>query len=383
MARATVVLLIAALAGGCGAPGSTAGTPEPTATPSPVAPSPSPESPDPTDPAPGVTLQFERVLLRDDVQLSAVAALGDGFVVAGCVLFPPDPPTEGPCERGLILTSPDGTSWHEVPVPDAAQRRIFGLAVTPLGLLAFGRTQESEPPMQRAMWRSSDGETWEPFPVDAPSSIVFEMAASLGGGTVLIGTDTAYDFTVQTEAWATVDGRSWTTGATPQSRKVEAHPGLVAAGLECVDLCPADEPTQVFRSADGLAWSEEDVPAALASTEVTALTSREGRAVLGGMTAAGGSSEAVLWLDEPTGWRQAILPDSMGQRLDMVLVAADGLVVIAHDESDGAAAISWTRDGVAWLPAILEGIDVGAITDVGGEGPLVVILDETSIWISD
>ena len=385
MSRAVAAILIAALVGGCTGPGQSA-TPQASLLSSP-SPSPSSATQETTptsspSPAGPMTFAFERVLQRDDIQLSSITAFGDGFVAAGCVLFPPEPPTEGPCERGLILVSPDGRSWREVPLPDADQRRIVGLAVTPLGLLAFGRTQESEPPMHRAMWRSSDGETWEVFPSEAPSAVVFEMAASVAGRTVLIGSDTAFDFSVQTEAWATVDGESWTHGTTPLSPKVETDQGLVAVGDECVDLCPPDVLTKVFRSANGFAWTEAAIPDALASTIPSALTSLSGRAVVVGMTTYDASGDSVVWVDEEAGWRRSILPDSTGYWIGSVM-SAGGLLVTARDEDLGRAVAWWSPDAIEWLPASVEGLADGYITDATTGSPLVVILDETSIWIAD
>ena len=380
MARTVLFLLIAAMAGSCGVQGSPALTPGPTATPSDEAPSPSPGSPGPTDAGAVVKLVLDLALRRDDVELTAVAAFEGGFVVGGCVLFPPERATEGPCERALILASPDGMSWREVALPGAAERRIVGLAETSLGLLAFGRTQESEPPMERAMWRSRDGASWEPFVMEAPSSVVFEMAASLGDRTVLIGSDSAYDFAVQTEAWVTVDGRAWTAGTTPLSPKLVAHPGLVAVGDECVDLCPPDARPRVFRSSDGLTWIEDELPTEMARIEVTGLADHAGRAIVAGVAPEAGSHETSVWFDEPAGWRGTVLGETREYPTVTIMRAAGGLIVIADDASPGPAMAWWSADGGSWVPAQLQGIGEGSITDSASGDTGIVIVDFTSIW---
>ncbi|HEX5591415.1 MAG TPA: hypothetical protein VFX65_14075, partial [Candidatus Limnocylindrales bacterium] len=82
--------------------------PGPTASPSGVVPSTppaTPATPAPTGSGAVVKLGFNPVLQRDDVELTAAMAFEGGFVVGGCVLFPPEPATEGPCERALILVS--------------------------------------------------------------------------------------------------------------------------------------------------------------------------------------------------------------------------------------------------------------------------------------
>ncbi|HEX5590287.1 MAG TPA: hypothetical protein VFX65_08360 [Candidatus Limnocylindrales bacterium] len=358
--------------------------PGPTASPSDVVPSmppATPATPAPTGSGAVVKLGFDPVLQRDDVELTAAMAFEGGFVVGGCVLFPPEPATEGPCERALVLVSRDGASWDEVVLPDAAQRRIVGLAETPLGLLAFGRTQESEPPMHRAMWRSGDGETWEPFVMEAPSSIVFEMAAALDGGrSVLIGSDTAYDLAVQTEAWATVDGRTWTTGSTPLSPKVVAHPGLVAVGDECVDLCPPDARPRVFRSVDGLTWTEDELPAEMSRLDATGLASQAGRAIVAGLSSDAGPYETSVWFDDPAGWRGTVLGETAEYPTVTIMPAAGGLIVIADDASPGPAMAWWSADGRSWIAAQLDGIDDGFITASAGDETGIVIVDFTSIW---
>lgn len=377
MARILTTLLIAALAAGCTAQGEMSATPDPTATPAPATPpaSSSPASPGPTATEPGVRFEFERTLVRDGAELSAVTAFDGGFIAVGCVLL-----MDGPCERGLILGSPDGRAWHEVAVPDAAGRRIIAVGVTSLGLLALGSTQNSEPPQQRAMWRSLDGETWETYAMDAPTSIVFDQAASVSGRTVLIGSDSAFDLPAQTEVWASVDGRTWSAGTSPLTLKIAAHPGLVAVGDEC-EACE-DPSTRVFRSSDGLEWAETDVPPEMARTAVTDLASLTGRAIVAGVAAEDGAERAVLWFDEPAGWRQILLGDADEVSTTTIEPAPGGILVAAYGASTGSPLAWWSAYGIAWLPAQLDGLDGGSISASAADDRVIVILSGTSIWVS-
>lgn len=381
MARLLRIALLATLIGSCSPATPTTGVSSPTPAPSQADSSPSPYSPAATDPVQHQAIAFAIVLQRDDVQLTSIVAHEGGFVVGGCILAPLGSATVRPCDHGLILASPDGTSWHEVPLPDSARRQVVGLAVTNLGLLAFGSTQEPEPPRHRVLWRSKDGERWESFAVEAPPTIVFEMAVSLGARTVLIGSDAAFDIPAQTEAWATVDGLTWSSGTTPLGLKVAAHPGLVAVGDQCLD-CGRDPLIQVFRSLDGFTWIEDAVPQGLGGIGLQDLVSRGGRVVVAGVERLAVSNQIALWFDLPAGWRGVEIGVGSAYPSVRLVPALGGLILVADNGTPaGAAAAWWSADGQVWIPAWLDGVD-GPITASAGDDPVVMIQDQASILVS-
>jgi hypothetical protein len=171
-----------------------------------------------------VAISFERVFKDPGDVLTSLVALPDGFLAGGCRvgisavgLFK--------CPRALLLRSLDGRSWSEVTLPDAAGRGIKTVARTPFGLIVLGTDVTADRGTVHVAWRSVDGTLWEPFPIPAPESIVFERTISLADRTVFFGGDTT-DVFGGGVAWATVDGITWTSGTAPFSPSVAASRAL-------------------------------------------------------------------------------------------------------------------------------------------------------------
>lgn len=398
MARKAEVLVAALLVAACAAaptrspgvpgakpsPGSTA---EPTASPTAsAAPARSPALPPSPTPSPSqaVTgLRFEQVARVDNAELYAAVAFRGGFLVGGCRLRPPSGGSEGGCADPLVLRSTDGRSWTEAIISGSADRQIDGLAETPLGLLAFGSDRPDGPPKARTVWRSTDGSRWEPFAVPAPDPIVFTRAFVLAGRALLIGEDSSYDLSVETEVWATTDGLTWTHGETPMSAKITAPPGLVAIGDECADVCPDDPPLHVRRSADGFTWAEDvQDPALAAGRRQDPAVAWAGRAVVGGALGDGSSAEATVWFDEPGGWRTVRLDGGQGYVVRTLIDAGDRLIAVGTADGGGPSRAWWTSNGQAWMSGVLDGIEDAYVAAWAGDDPLVVVVDYRSIWLS-
>lgn len=362
---------------GASTPGSTPTASGPTASSAPTASS----TPTASSAPSGLGITFEQVATVESTELYAAAAFGGGFVVGGCRLRPESEWADhDPCAEARVLTSPDGRSWTDGRLTGAAGRRILAFADTPLGLLALGSNTASEPPLARSIWRSTDGSSWEPFSMPAPDAIVFSAAFVLNDRTVLIGSDSSYDFAVETEAWATADGRSWASGSTPMVAKVAASPGIVALGTECVDLCPDDVPVMVFRSADGFAWTKGAADPSLAGGEVYALGAWAGHAVAGGTVGAGALATAAVWFDEPGGWRRTTLPDGGGYAVQALIAAEGRLIAVSRSDDDEHGRAGWTADGRRWEPATLGGMEEHALSAWAGVDPIVVVAGFKTIW---
>ena len=327
-------------------------------------------------------LRLTQAMTVDDVELYDVEAFDGGFVAGGCRLRTTD---DGgvECAEPAVLHSADGRDWRDVELPGETARRILGIAATPLGLLAMGSDVPSEPPMTRSVWRSDDGVRWEPFDVPAPTSIVFEKAVGIGDRTVLLGSDTTSDLYVQTEVWTT-DGSSWTSGTTPMAGKVAAHPGLVGIGTECFsDTCPDDLPLKVYRSIDGLTWTEDAHDSAVAEARIAMLGSSAGRAILVAVEPDGAMSDGTTWIDAPDGWQAGHLAGSSGFAPGAIL-ERDGLpLIIARREADGAVRAWSSAEGKSWTRVSVDGRVDGYIVDAAGEGPIVFIVGYQSIWIAE
>lgn len=386
-AALAVAVLVAACAGA--APGSP-GPSGPTATPvrtSTLAPSTPDRTPAPSlhptrtpgesTPTPVPEPRFERVTDVEDAELYDVVAFAGGYAAGGCRLRP-----AGGCLEALIMHSPDGRTWTRAEVAGAAGRHVLHLAETPLGLFAFGSNQAPEPPLSRIVWQSVDGTRWEPVTLPAPDSIVFSDAVVLGDRTVLFGSDSAYDFSTETEAWSTADGQAWETATTPLSPKVAAHPGVLAIGDECVDVCVDGIPVKVFRSVDGLAWTGDPTDPVLAQARVQVLGAWSGRAVLGGLPAGEGVPRPAVWFDDPGGWRMVPLDDGEGFGIVSILDLGDRLLVLGRSDDEERAGAWWTVDGRAWHRTAADAFEGGWIVASAGDDPTVVLVGYTSIWAS-
>jgi hypothetical protein len=113
------------------------------------------------------------------------------------------------------------------------------------------------------------------------------------------------------------------------------------------------------------------------------LANLAGRAVVTGVASEAGSNQFVVWSDEPAGWRGTVLGDTEAAWATRIVPAAGGLIVAGYDEAAERPSAWWSADGQSWVTARLDGIEGGSITASAGDDPVVVILDWTSIWVSD
>jgi hypothetical protein len=354
----------------------------PSATPSPaVRESPTVAAP-PSDVPALAEIRFERVANFDDSELHAAAAFDGGFVVGGCRLGRAADGSGTGCADARILHSTHGRTWTDASVPAAAGRSVLGLAVTPLGLLAFGSDQASGPPRTRSIWNSSDGVHWSSFSMPAPRSIVFNRAFVLGGRTLLIGEDSNYDFTQETEVWATTDGRRWKHGETPSTTKVAGRPGLIAIGDACIDLCPDDLPIVVHRTHDGFTWREDPADPAFAKAHVFATASWAGRAMAAGTRGSGASAEGVVWIDEFDGWQPVRLDDRRNDSVGMLIDVGDRMIAVGSQQGDAVTSAWSTVDGRGWKPIGMSGND-GYLVAWAGTNPLIALTGYRSIAIAE
>ena len=376
--RAISVLVLAAVAMGCGRSAtSVAPTHAPSTTPTATGSTAATEAPSPTSEVP--TLTFESTFAFVGGDLNAITAIDRGYLAGGCRYRPPSGDGTVGCSEAIVLSSPDGRTWSEVDLPDAANKRVIEIARTPFGLVALGYTVVSEPPAFRAAWRSTDGHRWEPWSIDVPPTIAFDDVVVLPDRTLFIGEDYAADIPGSSEAWATVDGTSWSSGGMPNIPKVAAHPGVVAVGLEC-EGCEPGEENHLYRSSDGFEWTAESIPAEMAATTVSWLAARDGRAIIGGWTSSTGGSEAILWHDDPDGWRPVHLEGGVGYRIAAVLVVAHGELVHGRSDSDGPAKGWWSADGRTYSPIDVGGLGDAYIADATGLDPLVLLID-SQLWV--
>jgi hypothetical protein len=179
-----------------------------------------------------------------NLMLEHVAQLGDHLILAAQVH--PDGPW------GLWASS-DGRTWTRSATPATllASTNLFGLAVGPSGVIAYGATLDGRP----LLWQSNDGSNWEPS----------AGTASLGTDPITIaGTASGYVATSYRGAWWSTDGQTWTAAAVESGQHFASgifvgRDGLLAAWAPerppdgVVRLGPIYRPTYL-QSSDGRSW---------------------------------------------------------------------------------------------------------------------------------
>lgn len=370
-----------------------------------VAPEPEP------DPSPAASLSWLRVTGQESLggpgeqRLEAVVA-GEGFLAVGSVS------TEGSADAdGAVWRSPDGLEWARVEAPaleGPGDQRLFDVAVGPAGVVAVGVDGESAavwtspdgatwqrvahdeiifggPGDQRAeavttvpgggggwlavgtdggvsdgdaaVWRSSDGASWERV-VDGGalggqgSQIAFDVVAG-PGGFIAVGTDGEV-----ATGWTSADGTSWTEQALGGSG-VAVGLGAGDAGLVAVGSSPGDGlDAVVWRSPDGLSW-ERDEGEALAGPldqELAAVAIGEAMTVAVGRTNVGGGDDAAVWSStEGSPWLRSAHDEELfggDQAQRMVDVAVEGTTAVAVGWSGSSPA---SRDAAVWVSDLRGG----------------------------
>jgi hypothetical protein len=100
-----------------------------------------------------------------DVEIGSVARWGDLLIAVG---HDPDPGGQNP-QPGRVMTSPDGTTWTDLPGFDGGPDSVAGIRVVGDGLIIDGQiTGLGMYPFARA-WRSTDGVEWESISLGLPA----------------------------------------------------------------------------------------------------------------------------------------------------------------------------------------------------------------------
>ncbi|HEX2043351.1 MAG TPA: hypothetical protein VHF24_12020 [Acidimicrobiales bacterium] len=253
--------------------------------------------------------------------------------------------------------SPDGAVWSRAGFSGAARGRITAVAVGPDGLRAAGSTPTDTGADRRplpAVWRSVDGQSWEPVPAS------FDSASQ-----------------------PNQDNRG-----SEIKTLVRADDGYVATGGSA-------QARRVWSSPDGVAWAEAELqPEVRAATRLDlALAAAAGNDVL-----VGSSVEVLpprLLLRRQGRWVDASVATPLSPPRPVavesgVVAAADGFVLWANTieggpglaEEGGGARLWRSSDGRSWRP--LEGssaFDLAFVLSMvpDANGGLVAVGTEPSV----
>ena len=300
-----------------------------------------------------------------------------------------------------LVRSDDGLTWTEVDATGLeGPAEVTGLVATDDGLVAVGHDQsgnldggDMEAGFAPRAWRSDDGTTWEPVPLEAggaewgPSALV-----AVDDGVLAVGSGD--DGTV---AWRSDDGgRSWAgtdlgglDDGVRLSHVVPFGEDLLATGTgPPTEETESGAPPSLYRSADGgRSWTGAEGPPARAEggwaplfpagarafTIVSTLfdPGSDPRACYADIRQCQGGSDAVLYEGDGDGaWSRVDLSElGLGEdeEVDGAVATDDRLVLWS---ADGVAVRTWSTDAGATLPTgeepTIETADVRMLEE-GGE----------------
>jgi hypothetical protein len=365
--RTSTVALLVSLLAAC-SPASS-GTPSPTVTP--TGSPPGPTSTPATAASPATTpsprpATWTETYSRELAALSDVVAGPQGFIASGCTKD-----ASGNCLQGLLLTSPDGTSWTAVKLDGAADTQISRLRWVGDRLFAIGlRIDNQALKIEPVVWTSLDGRSWSRSPTASSRSLAITDIVDSPAATLAVGIHAPYasegsGFVV----WHVAPDGAFGAPTDVHPTDVTFVTGAVWTGNRFLAWGPAGalgevQSTVFLDSADGNAWKVLPKTSNFSGSYVSEI------AVFGDRLAAIGETGGSLptlpraWTSvDGTTWAAAAVPTDPGA---MVTLAVEGPQLVSRGREPVGAAdrpATWTStNGEAWT-RLLPGEDM---PDVAG-----------------
>jgi hypothetical protein len=234
-------------------------------------------------------------------------------------------------------------------------------------IVAVGSTWSSgtTPTASAAAWRSTDGVTWTPAPLEGSAEAVRAVAGGTGGY-VAVGSAVSGD-TTRPAVWTSADGRSWRAVATADAFAPLAgcdstslddvaagRGGFVAVGVE---WGPCGQRGAAWSSPDGRTWTRAPSATGGNGTRVVIATDI-GYVAAGAADAAAGEGmrAAFWWSADGRSWTMAAdQADFHGAEPAALLATASGVLAVGSAiRVVDMVPVAWrSADGRAWvrLPA--------------------------------
>ncbi len=348
----------------------TASHPAPSATPIPsLSPVPTPTASRSAVPTSGPSITWTTVPLSQfgtSTEAVGAAQVGGTMVVAAN-----DSPPQNDM-KPVIIESTNGADWTRVPTDGAefAHARLDYLLTVPGGLLLVGESLLPDPlcpaaaagcnqaPAVTLMWRSSDGQTWQPLSAKAMAPFDRVWIVSIAAGPKglvafgLLDPPDAKPAATENVVFHSLDGQNWSSAAFPDQsggatgvlvQSVAAtSTGFVAVG--------GDTAGAAWYSTDGLTWTRASTPPGSSCGPATnAAAGSDG--VVANCMGLWVSADGKTWLDTT-----ASSPFSYGQSW----IAGDGTQILVIT----GQSVYWSKDGETWhrgdSSRALSGASVGA-----------------------
>jgi hypothetical protein len=365
----SAVALLVSMIAAC-SPASTA-TPPPTTTP--TASPPGPTSTPTISAAPSITAS-PRPAAWTETYTNALTALRDvvagpqGFIASGCTTD-----ASGNCLEGLLLNSPDGTSWTAVDLDGAADTQISRLKWVGERLFAIGMRIDNEAlKVEPVVWTSLDGKSWSRSVAPSSTSLAITDIIASPLGTLAVGVHAPY----ASEGSGFVLWRVASDGSFGVPTDVRPETVLVMGAAWTGDRFlawgssnPLGEvaSTALLTSTDGKAWQVIPKIPAFSGSYVSQIAAGGGRLLAVGETSGPLATSPRAWTSvDGSTWDAAAVPTGPGA---MVTLAVEGQQLVSRGREPIGAVdrpATWTStDGTAWT-RLTPGDDMPDVAGFGG-----------------
>lgn len=285
-------------------------------------------------------------------ELRDVVAGPRGFIASGCTTDP-----SGNCLRGLLLTSPDGTSWTDIALDGAADTLISRLRRVDDRLFALGtRIDNKAHKLEPVIWTSLDGGPWSQSRLVSSTNMAINDIIDSPVGTLAVGVHAPYDSEGSGfVAWDVAADGSF--GEPTDVRPTEAV--YVADAAWAGDRFLAWGPggalgevlsTVLLASTDGKAWKVLPEASAFGGSYVSQVAAVGDRLVAVGATGGSWPTSPRAWTSaDGNTWEAASVPTDPGAMYTVEV--ADTQVIARGKEPAGTEdrPVTWTStDGAAW-----------------------------------
>lgn len=299
---------------------------------------------------------------RELFGLGGIVAGPHGLIAPGCVAS-----VHGDCLRGVLLTSPDGTSWTELELEGAADTSIGRVRRVGDRLFAIGQWHDGEGgKIEPVVWTSLDGRSWSRIPLASSRNRSISDIIDSPVGTIAVGIHAPID----SEGFGFVVWDVEPDGSFGEPRDVKADSNLVwAQGAVWAGnrylawglcwACPRGEKVQsimLLASPDGRAWTVLPEIAAFHNSSVSEILDMGDWLVAVGYKGRSLPTSPQAWtsVDGET-WEMADVPPDAGA-MYTVQVEGPQLVARGQEQWEGEEVwmvehrpASWTStDGEVW-----------------------------------
>jgi hypothetical protein len=237
----------------------------------------------------------------------------------------------------LILTSPDGVTWHAVGGTAAlAAADLLAAAAGPAGYVVVGSQMTAAGLAPAGIWFSANLSDW---------SMARGTGASLTtGGQMLAVAATATGFAAvgtanhQPAVWVSRDGKTWALTDLSPAGSVLRQVAALGHRIVVTGTNAAGAPLVLLSVDGGTTWHVAELSHVGPSAMVTALTAGPGGFVAAGVTGTTGDQQLIEWTS-PDGsvWTPALVGEAGGSRAITALTgtgsSVTGIGEIATDQS--------------------------------------------------